>query len=69
MESMNIEWGILFGHSIPLDANGVIFLLDHKKMTFDSEMIRIQTPFLRSSNFQMKNVTNVKTVYPFQIYW
>ena len=47
----------------------ILFLLDHKKMTFDSEMIRIQTPFLKSNNFQMKDVTSVKTVYPFQIYW
>lgn len=40
----------------------ILFLLDHKKMTFDSEMIRIQTPFFKSSNFQMKDVTSVKTV-------
>jgi len=40
----------------------ILFLLDHKKMTFDSEMIRIQTPFLKSNNFQMKDVTSVKTV-------
>jgi len=29
----------------------ILFLLDHKKMTFDLKMIRIQTPFLKSSNF------------------
>ncbi|HJH29220.1 MAG TPA: hypothetical protein C5S51_05945 [Methanosarcinaceae archaeon] len=40
----------------------ILFLFDHKKITFDSEMIRIQTPFLRSSNFQMKDITSVKTV-------
>ena len=40
----------------------ILFLLDHKKITFDSEMIRIQTPFLKSNNFQMKDVTSVKTV-------
>ena len=40
----------------------ILFLLDHKKMTFDSEMTRIRTPFLKSSNFRMKDVTNVKTV-------
>ena len=40
----------------------ILFLLDHKKMTFDSEMIRIQTPFFKSSNFRMKDVTSVKTV-------
>ena len=40
----------------------ILFLFDHKKMTFDSEIIRIQTPFLKSSDFQMKDVTNVKTV-------
>ena len=40
----------------------ILFLLDHKKMTFDSEMIRIHTPFFNSSNFRMKDVTSVKTV-------
>ena len=40
----------------------ILFLLDHKKMTFDSEIIRIQTPFFKSSNFRMKDVTSVKTV-------
>ena len=40
----------------------ILFLFDHKKITFDSEMIRIQTPFLKSSNFRMKDVTSVKTV-------
>jgi len=40
----------------------ILFLLDHKKMTFDSERIRIQTPFLKSNNFQMKDVTSIKTV-------
>jgi len=40
----------------------ILFLLDHKKMTFDLEMIRIQTPFFKSSNFLMKDVTSVKTV-------
>ena len=38
----------------------ILFLFDHKKITFDSEMIRIQTPLLRSSNFRMKDVTSVK---------
>ena len=40
----------------------ILFLHDHKKMIFDSEMIRIQAPFLKSSNFQMKDVTSIKTV-------
>lgn len=40
----------------------ILFLYDRKKMTFDSEMIRIQAPFLKSSNFQMKDVTSVRTV-------
>jgi len=26
MESINVEWGILFGHSIPFDANAIIFV-------------------------------------------
>ena len=41
----------------------ILFLFDHKKMTFDLEMIRIQTPFLKSSDFQMKDVISVKTIY------
>lgn len=40
----------------------ILFMFDHTKMTFDSEMIRIQIPFLKSNNFQMKDVTSVKTV-------
>ncbi|MDW7775823.1 MAG: hypothetical protein SCH39_05710 [Methanosarcinales archaeon] len=40
----------------------ILFLYDHKKITFDSEMIRIQAPFLKSSNFQMKDMKGVKTV-------
>jgi len=40
----------------------ILFLLDHKKMMSDPEIIRIQTPFFKSSNFQMKDVISVKTV-------
>ena len=40
----------------------ILFLYDHKKMTFDSEMIRIQAPFLKSSNFQMNDIASVRTV-------